>query len=182
MNYKRSTFDNQKGQSLLGRAAYNSLSPVKRRQTERLSSFDSPPNVKYNYLSEVSNRNQSVLKEMFSLDQRYAKHRQVVSHSLPNTKVNELPNFGFSSKNLRRKSDVPVGRRQLLPEEADKPQNYIKSQIRNSSFDPILGCDRQFETPMGTFRPLGTNGGDLYARNGLYRHQAPSRFQSSLRS
>ena len=164
MSYRKLTLNNKPGKSLLGQAAVTSLTPGRRIQEE--GQRNSPSSPKYKYLTEVSNQNQKILKEMLAVDQKYLNTLQ--TDARPVAQANDLPNYGFNSS--------------LNKVEESRTQKFIKSQVRNTTFDPITGCEKKYNTPLATFNALGTNGGDLYTQNGLFRRAAPSKFQTGLRA
>ena len=153
-------------------------------------------------MPDVSNASQLIIKEMNRSEEKFTK---IVK---PNTFVNSpmiasnpliaANSFfrqqrransykGFSSiidnkgrersieDNLKLLGRRPEPRRSL-------PANFAKTNVRKSSFDPIIGCEKVYSTPIAKFSTLGARGCDSYNINGFFRQANPSKFQISLRS
>ena len=170
---------------------YRSLSPG-------LGNSKRGGSIKYRLLGDVNNRNQMVLKEIFSVEDRFTRnwkekqnHRSFNSQSIydfsghqamprgtphpriPNNEVSsassQVGRNVFKSNiadNLRLLERAAPRREQFsLSREPKSPIKLAKTHIRNRSFDPINGQEKEFKTPQVVLRALGSTGPDVFYAN-----------------
>ena len=159
--------------SPLGRAGYHSVTP-----THDLGSLGATE--KYKFLPRIDFNTQNLLKEMFSTELKYAKTRQTGAYGSSFAQLNVLENYGFNNR-PGQKARIQI-KPKVVKSIEETPIKVLKTHVRNKTFDPILGCEKEFETPKAKFTSLGTNLGDSYKLNAVFRQSAPSNFQLTLRS
>ena len=185
--------------SSLAKRAYDSLSPVALRKSPQRTTLQ-PSASKYHYLAAQSNHNQQIIKEIISTERKYTSSWKAsgygatepfnttygTTHS--NFSYGNSPNF--PSPGLNASSSNGLGNFSRTANQQSLTSNpfastqaqFSKSHVRSRTFDPILGHDKDFPTPSGVFRALGSNHADLYRLSGLHRSPSISHFQGTLRS
>ena len=157
MGYKTPSLSSR--QSPFGKAAARSLSPMQRSNLG-LS--------KFRYMPDINNRNQSILKEVFNTEARITKNWRFNTSAIGNLfaqKPSQVPMRANIEDNLNylRASSYEYSKN------LNNPQQFLKTRVRNRSYDPILGLSSEYSTPRSYFQVFGSNVADFYKTNTLYR-------------